>query len=104
MTRFDKYRYHGLHNTHVRVKETDSPTRQGLAYTPADMERLTAQGIPIQSGELAAQYYDGDTGSDFNITSDRIKTNTINDLWEEHQDIIEKAKKAYRASKKPKTE
>lgn len=104
MNRFEKYKYHGLKTTSVKIKDTDTPTRQGLAYTPADMERMTDHGIPVQSGELAQKYYDGDTKSDFDITSDRIKGNDLNDLWEEHQDIVAKARKAYAASKKPKTE
>lgn len=99
MSRFNKYRYHGIKTCNTHYKEGEDVTRQGLAYTPADMERMTAQGLPIQSGEIAAKFYDGDAGSDFHLTSDRIKGNDVNDLWEEHKEITKKAKKAYQASK-----
>lgn len=98
MSRFDKYLGHGSKMAKTHYKEGEDVTRQGLAYTPADMERMTAQGLPIQSGEIAAKFYDGDQGSDFLLTSDRIKGNDVNDLWEEHRSIIKKAKKAYQAS------
>ena len=104
MTRFDKYRYHGLKTTKTHITEGEAVTRQGLAYTPADMERMTAQGIPVSSQEIAARFYDGDHGSDFNVTSDREKGVDVNDLWEQDNDIREKARKAYKASKKLKDE
>lgn len=102
MNRFDKYLGHGVKTTRARYKEGEDVTRQGLAYTPADMERMTAQGIPINSQEIASRFYDGDNGSDFNISSDRVKGNDVNDLWEEHQTITKKAKTAYKASKESK--
>lgn len=100
MNRFDKYRGHGLKITHTHYTNGEDKTRCGLAYTPSDMELMTANGIPIQSQDLAARYYDGDASNDFHMTSDRIKTNDVNDLWEEHQSIIKKAKHAHHESKK----
>ena len=100
MTRFDKYRYHGFRTTRVRVEEGEAVTRQGLAYTPAQMAKLTEKGLPVTSAEIAAQFYDGDEGSDFFVTSDREKGKDINDLWEEDKDTHEKFKKAAEESKK----
>lgn len=103
MSRFDLYRGHGLKKCRAQRRETDDVTRQGLAYTPADMERMTARGMPIQSQEIAARFYDGDDGSDFGLPSDRVKGNDVNDLWEEHQSIKKKAKEAYKASRESKS-
>lgn len=100
MSRFDRYHNHGIRNKQNTVVKSHEITRSGLAYTPADMERMTASGIPIQSQELAAKFYDGKADASFSeVTSDRIKTNDVNDLWEEHQSIVSKAKKAHYASK-----
>lgn len=102
MTRFDKYHCHGLHTCRVKSKDGDDVTRQGLAYTPADMEKMLSHGMPINSANMAAQFYDGDDSNNIVITSDRQKGRDINDMWEEHQTIIQKAKKAYYASKQSK--
>lgn len=103
--RFSRYLGHGVVNKAKCPAKPHEVTRSGLAYTPADMERMTANGIPIQSQELAARFYDGKPDVSFDdITSDRVKSNDVNDLWEEHQGIISRAKKVYHASKnKPKT-
>lgn len=104
MTRFDKYRYHGLHTCRVKPKEGDDVTRQGLAYTPADMERMLAQGLPINSANMAAEFYDGDDTNEIVITSDRDPSKDINDLWEEDIELREKMKRVYHASKKSKSD
>ncbi len=104
MLRFEKYRSHGFKTAHTHYKKGEDVTRQGLAYTPADMERLTSQGLPVTSQEVAARFYDGDQSTDFNIPSDRIRGNDINDLWEQDKTIRAKAKKAYYASKQAKQE
>ena len=102
MNRFEKYLTHGCRSCHTSFKENDDVTKQGLAYTPADMARLTAQGIPVSNKEIESKFYDGDDGSDFFVSSDRVKGNDINDLWEEEKLIRAKAKSAYKASKQSK--
>lgn len=88
MIRFQRYFGHGFKNKKETKLKPHEITRSGLAYTPADMERMVANGIPVQSQELATRFYDGKPDASFNdITSDRIKSNDINDLWEEHQRI-----------------
>lgn len=104
MNRFDKYRGHGLKSTRATTKENELVTRSGLAYTPADMERLTAHGIPVHQNDINTKFYDGDDKSDFFVTSDRIRSNDINDMWEEHQNIVSRAKKAHMASKAKKND
>lgn len=104
MLRFEKYKNHGVRNTRTSYKGDEDVTRQGLAYTPADMERMTAHGMPIHQQEIASRFYDGDDKSDFHVTSDRIRGNDVNDLWEEHKSITKKAREAYQASKRAKKE
>lgn len=99
MNRFEKYRGHGFKNTRATSKDGELVTRQGLAYTPADMEKLTAQGIPVQSQEIAARFYDGDQRFDFFVSDDRIRQNDINDLWEKDKSIRKRAREASKKSK-----
>lgn len=106
-TRFSKYCGRGCKSTHTAYKDGEDVTRQGLAYTPADMEKMQAHGMPIRNPEIESMYYDGDQKKDFNVTSDRVRYNDVNDLWEENQTFRQKARNAYRASRsrvKPKTE
>lgn len=101
MNRFERYKNHGFHNKKKTVVKPHEITRSGLAYTPADMERMTAQGIPIQSRDITGRYYDGTADCSFgDITSDMVKTNDVNDMWEEHQTILAKHKAAYNQHKK----
>lgn len=101
MNRFKRYFGHGFRNKRECKALPYEITKSGLAYTPADMERMTSQGIPIQSQDLSAQFYDGSPDASFDdITSDRIKSNDINDMWEEHQKFIKFARHAKKNSKK----
>lgn len=108
MNRFKRYFGHGFRNTSHCKAKSHEVTRSGLAYTPADMERMVANGIPVQSQELATRFYDGKPDADFSdITSDRLKENDLNDLWEEHQRINKKMSKVRSKAKKsdkPKSE
>lgn len=102
MNRFEKYRGHGFKNTRTAYTDGEVVTRSGLAYTPADMERMTAQGIPVHTTDVNTRFYDGDDRNDFFVTSDRIRQNDINDLWEGDMDIRERARAAHKESKKSK--
>lgn len=97
--RFAKYCGRGCKSAHTHYKDGEDVTRQGLAYTPADMERMQAHGMPVRNPEIESMYYDGDTSNDFNVTSDRVRYNDVNDLWEENQAIRARARSAYKASK-----
>lgn len=100
MNRFDKYLGSGIKYATTPSSESDDVTRQGLAYTPADMEKMLSQGLPVSSKELASRFYDGDDKSDFFVSSDRVRNNDVNDLWEESQDIRARARAAYKESRK----
>lgn len=105
MNRFERYRGHGLKIAKKCVAKSHEITRSGLAYTPADMERMVANGIPIQSQELATRFYDGSIDMKFSdLTSDRIKDNYLNDLWEEHQRINAKKARFVKSQKRSKSE
>lgn len=108
MSRFNRYENHGVHNKDKTIVLPHEITRGGLAYTPADMARMTASGIPVHSQDLSTKFYDGSIDASFNdITSDRIKDNDINDMWEEHHKFVKYAKHINSKSKKsvqPKTE
>lgn len=90
------------------IKAADEPVvRNGLAYTPADMARLTERGMPVNSLSASTLFTDGEVNPSFDITSDRTRHVDVADLWEEHQQIISRARKAQKAmvaSRKPKSE
>lgn len=105
MNRFERYRGHGFKTAKKCVAKPHEITRSGLAYTPADMERMVANGIPIQSQELATRFYDGSLEMKFSdLTSDRIKDNDLNDLWEEHKSINSKKARFVKSHKRSKSE
>lgn len=83
------------------VKSSDEPVvRNGLAYTPADMARLTERGMPVNALAAASMYTDGEMNPSFDISSDRERHVDVADLWEQHQQIISRARNAQRAKSK----
>lgn len=100
-SRFDIYKGHGVRTCAPHSEKNELVTRQGLALTPADVSRLTSQGMPVNT-QNAQIFYDGDSNPTPYVTSERRRGVDVADLWEEHQQIVAKAKKAHAASKKPK--
>ena len=99
ISRFKQYRKHGQRVYVCRVTENDQVVREGLAYTPSDMARLTERGMPVNSLMTGKVFYDGEENPSFNVTSDRARHVDICDLWEQHQCLVDKARSAARAKK-----
>lgn len=94
MKRLKRYSKQGRSIGHC-VRCADYPVvRDGLAYSPADMERLTARGMPVNSLNTQATWIDGEQNPSFDVTSDRQRFVDVADLWEQHVDLKEKARKA----------
>lgn len=106
ISRFKQYCNHGRKVYVNRSSEDDQVVREGLAYSPADMARLTARGMPVNSLMTGKAFIDGEENPSFDVTSDRQRFVDVADLWEEHQNIKERARAAAKAkakSKKSKT-
>lgn len=106
MTIRHKRYYSCGHRTAVCKRgENESVVKDGLAYSPADMARLTDRGIPVNSLAAAKTFYDGDTSDSFHVGAERERFVDVNDLWEKHVQLRAKAKKAALSKRvKPKSE
>lgn len=94
MKRLKRYANKGRSIGHC-VRCADYPVvRDGLAYSPADMARLTARGMPVNSLNTQATWIDGEANPSFDVTSDRQRYVDVADLWEEHVKLKDKARKA----------
>ena len=102
MIRFNKYKNHGRRAYVCRSCANDMVVREGLAYSPADMARLTERGMPVNGLNTGKAFIDGEENPDFAVSSDRQRFVDISDLWEEHQAIRERARNAARARSRAK--
>lgn len=68
--------------------------REGLAYSPVDMARLADKGIPVNGLAAAKTFYDGDNSDSMYIGAERERYVDVNDLWEQHVTLRDKARKA----------
>lgn len=98
MKRFIKYRHHGV-KTCVASRCSGEPiVRQGLAMTPADIARMTARGMPVNQ-QNNGLFQDGEPNPSPYVTSERRRGVDVAELWEEHQQIVKKARAASKMSK-----
>ena len=102
MKRFNNYKNEGKSSYVCRECENDIVVREGLSYSPADMARLTERGMPVNALNTGKAYIDGEENPSFDITTDRQRFVEIADLWEQHQNIRERARNAARAKARAK--
>lgn len=100
-SRFDIYKDHGCKLCSCRTKNNELSTRQGLALTPADVSRLTSQGMPVNV-DNARMFYDGEPNPTPYVTSERRRGVDVAELWERHQQIINRAREAHKKMKQSK--
>lgn len=75
--------------------EEEGKIQNSLSTTPAQMERLLEQGLPISSQMLDAQlFYDGDQNPSWDIPIDQQRGIDIADIWAAEYDARENFKKA----------
>ncbi len=79
--------------------ENEAVVREGLSYSPADMARLTERGMPVNSLNTGQAIIEGEENPSFDVTMDRQRHVDICDLWEDHMNIRDKARKAAQAKK-----
>lgn len=98
MDRIRKYK-RDVHVIDCTTGDNEIKTRQGLAYTPADMDKLLKQGMPVNSANVVDMFNDGSENPTFHITSDKVRDVDVAELWEEHEVLKEKARSAAKQSK-----
>ena len=57
--------------------------KEGLAYTPADMSRMHAAGMPVNSANLINSFCDGDKNPSFDLPFERKRGVDMAEIWEE---------------------
>jgi len=77
--------------------ESDIPVQNGLALTPAQIQSMTLQGVPI-STPLAMSFRDGYDKLDFEPSIDARRGVDLNDVWEAEQDAKSKLREIYKSS------
>lgn len=65
-----------------------------LAITPAKMQKLSEQGIPISSQVINQVYFDGENNPSWDVPMDRKRGIDINDMWQHEQNVKTKLKRA----------
>lgn len=74
-------------------REKRNPVKQGLAYTPAMMDKMRVQGIPIQSNNLPEELFDdGDKTNSYDVPLYRQRGIDVADVWIMEQESKSKLK------------
>lgn len=84
-------------------KHYENEPKPGLAYTPSDMARMHAAGMPVNSANLINSFCDGDKNPSFVVPIERKRGVDIAEVWEESKNAqakIEKFGKSIKNSKK----
>lgn len=63
-------------------KSYETEPKSGLAYTPADMARMHAAGMPVNSANLINSFCDGDINPSFDIPFERQRGVDMAEIWE----------------------
>lgn len=97
-----RYANHGVCHPAICVrKESEAVVLEGLAYSPSRIAELTDKGIPVNGLAAATKmFYDGDTTNSMHLGAERERFVDVNDLWEKHIQLRERAKAAVRAKSK----
>lgn len=78
-----------------RRRVTEPVVKSGLSYTPAQMAKLSEQGIPVSMGN-AANFNDGVENPEWDVAPDMQRGVDPADLWEAEQMVKEKMYRGYR--------
>ena len=81
----------------VKRHDYEIEPKSGLAYTPADMARMHAAGMPVNSANLINSFCDGDKNPSFDLPIERKRGVDVAEVWETS---LNSKKKIDRFSKK----
>lgn len=76
-------------------RELEQDVVSGLAITPARMQSLTRDGVPINSQANAASYDEGYRTLEYEPPAELRRGVDMAELWEQGRDIKDKMKKYY---------
>lgn len=66
---------------HAKRSIDDVPVKGDLAVTPAQMQRMAANGVAISS-QLAGDFHDGEPNPSFDVPVGQVRGMDIVDYWE----------------------
>lgn len=81
-----------LTNTHLNKDE--KPVQNGLALTPADLARMTANGIPISTQNLETMYSEGSLELTYDVPLDQQRGIDAADLFQAAETAKKNLKRA----------
>lgn len=99
MDRIKRYSHHGHTLCVCHRKKHEAIVREGLAYTPAKMAELTSRGLPVNNINASTAFYEGSQDATFHVGSERLRGIDVADLWEQHQQLRNKARQAVKAKR-----
>ena len=82
----------------TRTSVDDIPVRPNLAVTPAQMAKMTEQGVAVSS-QIASDFNDGETNVSFDLPVDRVRGMDIVELWESEKTARQRIKSHIDANK-----
>lgn len=103
-SRFEMFGNGVRYSTLCRKCDTEPVVRNGLAYSPTEMARLTERGMPVNSLNTQSAYFDGEENPSFHVGAERERFVDVCDLWEQHMELRDKAHRACKARKSNKTD
>lgn len=81
-----------------RRKHDEIEPKKGLSYSPSDMAKLHAKGMPINSANIVESFYDGDLNPSFDIPLERQRGLDPAEIWEASQNSAKKVNKLSKAA------
>lgn len=79
----------------------EKPVQQGLSYSPADMARMYAHGMPVNSMNVVGSFSDGSSNVSWHdLTIDRTRGVDVAEIWTASKQAKAKIQKAIKSGKK----
>ena len=98
--RTESYKSRGIRNASPKRQYNEVQPKAGLAYTPADMARMHANGMPVNSANLINQFCDGEKNPSFDVGFERKRGVDMAEIWETSQSAKQKINKLGKSIKK----
>lgn len=77
----------------------ETVVQSGLAYTPADMQRMAERGVSITSQNMEGSYYYEPASKDFEVGLMDTRGIDPADIWNAQMDARDKLNKSSKAAK-----
>lgn len=84
---------------HVNSDLGETKVQSGLAYTPADMQRMAERGVAVSSQNMEGSYYYEPASKDFDVSLMDSRGVDPADIWNAQMDARDKLNKSSKAAK-----